>query len=173
MPLGNAMNIRDTINRIDDIRAREEFDALCGDDEELSETEISSRRADAEYVDYLKRLEFKGARKYVFDIKVWRRPRSLRQNRLERLWLKCIEDETGNDANDLHSFFKGKFLTPRRVTINGVETTVPASTTTLNTEEFTKYLDQIQQFAMDFLGVQLPQPDGLGWDDLVARYGDQ
>jgi hypothetical protein len=123
-------------------------------------------------VDYLKQLVF-GKRRYVLDIKVWRRPRSLRQNRLERMWLKCLADETGNDADDLHEFFKKKFLEPRRATINGETIEIPASTTTLDTAQFTTYLDKIAVFSQDFFGVMLPQPDSLGWDYLVARYGDQ
>ena len=51
------MNIRDAINRIDDIRAREEFEALCGDDDELDEEEIERRRQDAQFDRYEGTLE--------------------------------------------------------------------------------------------------------------------
>lgn len=41
------MNIRDAINRIDDIRASEEYEALRGEDDELDEEEIERREQDA------------------------------------------------------------------------------------------------------------------------------
>jgi hypothetical protein len=54
-----------------------------------------------------------------------------------------IEKETGNDAQDLHEYFKRVFLPPRFTKVLGKEIKLPASTTGLTKAEFGDYLDKI------------------------------
>ena len=47
---------------------------------------------------------------YDVVIKLHREKRTIDQNRLLFLWLGCIANETGNDKDTLHEYFKQKFL---------------------------------------------------------------
>ena len=66
------------------------------------------------------------------------------QNGLYWLYLKIIEEETGNFADDLHEYFKRKFLTPRELNVLNDKMKIPGSTAKLNTLEFSDYLEKIQ-----------------------------
>jgi hypothetical protein len=68
-----------------------------------------------------------------------------------------IEAETGNNANDLHEYFKRVFLTPRFIKVMGKEIKIPRSTTDLNKAEFFDYLDKICAES----GVAIPNPNEL------------
>ena len=57
---------------------------------------------------YLDRLP--EVKAYDVTIVRHRERRSVDQNRLLWLWIKCISDETGQDKDDLHEYFKQKFL---------------------------------------------------------------
>lgn len=83
--------------------------------------------------------------------------RSLRQNKF--LWgvvLATIAEATGNTTEDLHEYFKTKFLPRRFVVLNGKEQEVTKTTTTLTTDEFSKYLEQLAAFAATELGITIP-----------------
>ena len=88
--------------------------------------------------------------------------RSLRQNSLLWMWhsevVKAVGEHTGMDAEDIHEFFKHKFLTPRMIEINGES--VPRYTTTkLTTAEMSAYMDRIYAFCTSEIGLLLPLPD--------------
>lgn len=95
-------------------------------------------------------------------IREHRKRRSLPQNALNWMWLnevaRIVSEETGNDADDLHTFFKRKFLTPRIVQI-GKETVAKYSTKKLTTAEFSAYLDRIYAFVTTELRILLPLPE--------------
>ena len=97
--------------------------------------------------------------------------RSISQNRLERLWLACIEDETGTPADNLHDIFKEMFLEPEIVEWNGVEKKVYTSRN-LGTILFGVFLDRIQAEAGD-MGIVLPNPSDLIWDSFYDHYKDR
>ena len=91
-----------------------------------------------------------------------RKRRSLSQNALLWKWhgevVKAVGEHTGMDAEDIHEFFKHKFLTPRMIEINGES--VPRYTTTkLTTAEMSAYMDRIYAFCTSELGLLLPLPD--------------
>jgi hypothetical protein len=85
--------------------------------------------------------------------------RSTSQNRYYWTYLDIIEKETGNNATDLHEFFKRKLLPPVFKNIMGEEMKLPASTTDLNKADFTMYLDKICALT----GVPLPDPVAAGY----------
>lgn len=101
-------------------------------------------------VDYIKQL---ADGKYRVVIEKYFSNRSTQQNRFYWNYLRLIEYETGQDANDLHEVCKRKFLPPRFVEINGEEYKLPASTTKLNKAEFGQYLDKIEVWT----GIPIPQ----------------
>lgn len=82
--------------------------------------------------------------------------RSTNQNALYWLWLGIIESETGNGTNDLHDFFKTKFL-KRTKEVFGKVYEVVQSTALLDSMDFTTYMDKVRQFALHELNITLPE----------------
>ena len=85
--------------------------------------------------------------------------RSISQNSYYWLYLGVIENETGNTADDLHEYFKRKFLRPQEKTIMGEQIKLPSSTTDLAKHDFGEYLDKISAMT----GVPLPDPELAGY----------
>lgn len=106
---------------------------------------------------------------YTVQIKRKQNLRSLPQNKLYHLWLRVIEEETGNSSSDLHELFKLKFLAPQTKVVMGEEIEAMPSTTTLSTIEFTEYLDKIKAFMADY-GLHLPMPDEQGFQQMFEMY---
>ena len=90
--------------------------------------------------------------------------RTSSQNRLYWKWIDRvrlhIRDTTGQayGADEVHEFFKGKFLPSRWVEIGGEERACKGSTAALNTKEMAEYMDRIDHFCIDSLNLYLPQP---------------
>lgn len=98
--------------------------------------QISNENKFTEYVASLKgiyRLEFK-------EVKT---KRTLNQNNFYWLYLGVIADETGDDPNSLHEYFKRKLLPPRYISVMGKEIKIPASTTKLSKIEMGEYMERI------------------------------
>ncbi|MGL5913699.1 MAG: hypothetical protein ACRCZB_05990 [Bacteroidales bacterium] len=111
-------------------------------------------------------------RKYIVEVKVKRERRSIEQNRLYWLWLTCIQDETGNDKETLHEFFKQHVLGVKTLWIldDRYSVDMVRSTTALDTKEMTDYLNRVQQFANVDLGIILPNPEDLHWEEFYNKY---
>jgi hypothetical protein len=109
---------------------------------------------------------------WYFELSKRRKVRTVSQNRLERLWLTCIATETGNDSNELHDYFKQKWIEPKEVIIFG-EKKLIYSTRDLNTIQFKEFLDKIQAFASSELGIILPIPEDKQWDQFYETYRDK
>ena len=93
------------------------------------------------------------------EIKRHQKKRSLNQNSLYWKWLGIISNDTGEDADDLHKYFKSKFLQPVLVDVAGDTEKIYRSTTKLSTLDMSEYMDKINSFAVSQLGIILPQPD--------------
>jgi len=98
---------------------------------------------------------FDGAWIGVYSIKIdkWKKNRSNNQNNYYWMYLGIISDETGDNANDLHEFFKRKLLPPRFIKVLGKEVKLPATTTTLSKADFAKYIMFIEHLTV------IPAPD--------------
>ena len=107
---------------------------------------------------------------FEVEIKKKREIRTLPQNRLYWLWLSCIMYETGNDKSDLHKFFSEKYLPKNIAEVFGEQIYKTVSTTILDTKQFTDYLDRVQQFANTELGIVLPVPDDLHFQEFYEQY---
>lgn len=70
--------------------------------------------------------------------------RTLNQNRFYWAYLSIIEDETGENANDLHELFKKKFIMPEFKRVLGEEVVCIPTTTEMDTIEFTNYITKIE-----------------------------
>jgi hypothetical protein len=62
--------------------------------------------------------------------------------------------------DEVHEFMKDRFLPKREIvnTLTGEILTMPASTTLLNKMQMADYIAEIQQFSIEFLGVEIPAP---------------
>jgi arginine deiminase len=99
--------------------------------------------------------------------------RSMSQNSLYWLYLEVIQRETGNQATELHEYFKRELLPPKfiKVKIKGkeIERKIPASTTELKKNEFIDYLDKISALC----GVAIPDTESWkGWRDSSPLVGE-
>lgn len=121
-------------------------------------------------LEYIQKLSLN--KKYSIEIKVQREQRSLPQNKLYWLYLACLQDETGEHKDNLHDFFKSKFLGVDERECFGTRFYLPNTTTKLDTLQFKNYLDRIQEFASVELGITLPDPKDLYWIDFYNKYKD-
>lgn len=101
---------------------------------------------------------FEGKR-ISLDVRLWSRKRTLSQNNFYWTYLEAIERETGENANDLHEYFRRIFLKPVERTVLGQIALYPRSTTELNKEEFSEYLDKICART----NIPLPDPELAGY----------
>lgn len=108
--------------------------------------------------------------RYDVTIKRHRERRTLDQNRLYFLWMACLSDETGQSKDDLHEYFKQLYLGfEQRAVLNG-RVYISPSTAALNTKQFSDYLNKIQMFANTELGIILPSPEDLEFNQFYERY---
>ncbi len=81
--------------------------------------------------------------------------RSLNQNALYWMYLELVSQETGDDPNSLHEYFRRTLIPPRYVTAVGHTIKVPESTTELSKVEMGEYLERISALT----GVPVPDTD--------------
>lgn len=88
------------------------------------------------------------------------RPVKVRSNNQNRLYwgvyLAALAEHTGHTPEELHDVLKAMFLPREFVTIGKLEIEVVKSTTKLTTDEFAKYLTQIEAWCNQELGIRLP-----------------
>jgi len=111
--------------------------------------------------------QFEGKRVEVVVSKLNKR-KSNEQNRY--LWgvvypcaLRGLEDagHSGLDLNDVHEFFKGRFLSKGKEIIipkSGEVITVSKTTTILSTTEMMDYINEIARFCAEMLNTVIPEP---------------
>jgi hypothetical protein len=109
-------------------------------------------------------------KKAKIDLTEHKNKRSVKQNSLYWMWLTCIQDETGNDKNDLHKYFAEKFLGIEEVEIFGVKQLRIKSTPDNDTKEFTDYLEKIRLFVAEEQSIYLPSPQMQGYEDFIFTY---
>lgn len=101
---------------------------------------------------------------WIVSIKKKTKRRSLSQNSLMWKWIgevvKHVKHHTGYESDEIHEFFKQKFLTARVVKI-GNEEKLYRTTTKLSTAEMTEYMNAIYRWATSELGLILPIPEEL------------
>ena len=95
---------------------------------------------------------------WVVEIKKKTHRRTISQNSLYWKWIGIIADDTGNDADTVHEFFKGKFLPPIEKRV-GNWVVQYRTTTKLEIEDMSAYMIRVQAFAGAELGIMLPQPE--------------
>lgn len=95
--------------------------------------------------------------------------RSISQNALMWMWFNCIAHETGQNKTDIYDYYRMLFLT-REVVINGKEVSVSSGTSSLDTRQFTEFLNNIQSDAASEFGIRLPTPEDMYWEEFQNEY---
>lgn len=90
--------------------------------------------------------------KYTIDINPEKKKRSDQQNNYYWFYLGVISDDTGYTPEELHTLFKGKFLTKEVKEVKGYKVRLTKSTTELSVGEFCDYLANISIET----GIELP-----------------
>jgi len=108
--------------------------------------------------------------KYIVEIKRHRKTRSTDQNNLYWGRLRCLSDCTGYTAEELHDLFRHEFLGEDRKMVLDKPLYTIKSTTTLDTKEFTAYIDKIKLYSAEEIGVYLPDPGEPDYDNFGAQY---
>lgn len=81
-----------------------------------------------------------------------------RSGQANRRYWKLLQEASkkcGHHVDELHDFFKEKFLGSRVIEIAGERATVRPSSRRLGVKAFKAYMDQVEQFLIEKLGVWL------------------
>ena len=70
--------------------------------------------------------------------------RTSKQNSFYWAYISLVSDETGDDPNSLHEYFKRTHLPPRFITVMGKDIKIPATTTKLSKKQFSDYIRSIE-----------------------------
>ena len=106
---------------------------------------------------------------YTITVKKVTEKRSIPQNDLMWMWLACIERETGTPKDEVYMYYCKKFLM-RTVTIGQKMERIYMTTSKLNTEQMTTFLNQLQADAETELGIRLPTPPDRFWEAFYQDY---
>ena len=63
-------------------------------------------------------------------------------------------------TEQIHEFFKGQFTSEQIVNKDtGEIVEIPSSTSEMDTVTFNTYVDKLREYASEYLGMELPEPD--------------
>ena len=94
---------------------------------------------------------------YTITLKKVSEKRSVSQNDLLWMWMKCIENETGVNKDDVYMYYCKKFLM-KTISIGQRMERIYSTSSKLTVAEMTMFLNQIQADAQTELGITLPLP---------------
>lgn len=112
------------------------------------------------------------SRSWVVTVKRLQKRRTLPQNKLYWMWLTLLQDETGNDREDLHEYFIGSFLNFEEREIFGKTVYRMKRTSDLDTDEFSAYLQKIHDFALT-INIFCPWPESDSWESFYTQYSER
>lgn len=106
---------------------------------------------------------------YTITIKRASEKRSIPQNDLMWMWLSCIERETGTPKDDIYMYYCKKFLM-KTIQVGDRLERIYNTSSKLNTEQMTEFLNKIQADAASELGITLPQPQDRFFEQFYAQF---
>ena len=106
---------------------------------------------------------------YHITIKKVSEKRSIAQNDLLWMWMSCIENETGTPKDEVYMYYCKRFLM-KTMTIGQRSERIYLTSSKLNTEQMTTFLNQIQTDAATELGITLPTPQDRFFEAFYADY---
>lgn len=88
-----------------------------------------------------------------------RRRRTLPQNRwYQGVILQLMSEKTGSTQDELHEAMKTMFNI-KIITIGKRVVAIPGTTTTMNTADFSEFIERVRAFAASELNLDIPDPD--------------
>lgn len=116
-------------------------------------------------------------RKYVAELKVYRKPRTLPQNRLFHALLNCIVRETeiggGFTLEELKEFFINRYAPWYVKDIGGQEIIFRKRSSKMDTKEMTVLIDGVYRDGVEiFEASYLPRPGDYLFDQFYSRYSE-
>ena len=106
---------------------------------------------------------------YQITIKRASEKRSIPQNDLMWMWLTCIERETGTPKDDIYMYYCKKFLM-KTIQVGVKLERIYTTSSKLNTEQMTEFLNEIQADALAELGITLPRPEDRFFEQFYAQF---
>ena len=106
---------------------------------------------------------------YTITIKRASEKRTIAQNDLMWMWLKCIENETGTPKDEVYMYYCKKFLM-RTMKIGERMERIYITSSKLTTLEMTDFLNKIQADAATEFGITLPLPRDRFFEAFYAQY---
>lgn len=106
---------------------------------------------------------------YNITIKKASEKRSIPQNDLMWMWFTCIERETGTPKDDIYMYYCKKFLM-KTIQVGEKWERIYNTSSKLNTEQMTEFLNKIQVDALTELGITLPQPEDRFFEQFYAQF---
>ena len=106
---------------------------------------------------------------YTITVKKVQEKRSIAQNDLMWMWLTCIENETGTPKDEVYMYYCKKFLM-RTVSVGQKMERIYMTTSKLNMEQMTEFLNKLQADAQTELGITLPTPQDRFWEEFYQEY---
>lgn len=102
------------------------------------------------------------------EIKPHKKQRTVRANNLYWQWLTIIGAEIGYTKDEMHDIFREKFLPVDHDEVIGIKRKRLTSTSApdFSTAMMSEYMQQIDRFAAQELGILLPHPD----DDAYTQW---
>ena len=106
---------------------------------------------------------------YTITVKRQSEKRSIAQNDLMWMWFQCISNETGTPKDEIYMYYCKKFLM-RTMTIGERVERIYMTSSKLNSEQMTAFLNQIQADAASELGITLPTPQDRYFEQFYQDY---
>lgn len=113
---------------------------------------------------------------YIVTFEKYVEKRSIPQNSLMWMWFQCVADafnEQGSDviytSRNIYDYFTFKFLSSE-LKIGDEYITTISKTSTLKTDEFAKFLNNVQSHSAAEFGIVLPTPDDLHFAEFYEQY---
>jgi hypothetical protein len=131
---------------------------------------VNSYLSALSWISSLKQLDWNIG--YEIKVSKIKKKRSFDQNSLYFLYLGCISQETGNDKDQLHEYFKQKYLGYNHYNLLNEHVIKTKSTTELTTKQFTEYIEKIVIFASQELNIILPNPSDLQFKEFCNYYSE-
>ena len=107
--------------------------------------------------------------KYTITIKRANEKRSIPQNDLMWMWFTCIERETGTPKEDVYMYYCKKFLM-KTIQVGNKMERIYNTSSKLNMEQMTEFLNKIQVDAATELGITLPKPEDRFFEQFYAQF---
>ena len=106
---------------------------------------------------------------YTITIKRASEKRSIAQNDLMWMWLTCIEREMGTPKEDVYMYYCKKFLM-KTIRVGEKLERIYNTSSKLNSEQMTDFLNKIQADAATELGITLPRPEDRFFEQFYQQF---